>query len=220
MPTTRHQAKVADASDGADHGETSTHIALPEDLQLDTLYDLLPDADLSCPTPSDILALYRLCAGQATDLNALQRDVEAAQAEAEKKDVELDQALQDSERRSRDQESQTESLQADLEKVRKERDHLGMSRSVPVILAANGSNNKLAASNKELTEDIARLTNSQTTTSGAVEEANRRVQDVEREKRDLVGVTSRLQEENTQREGALTRLIKFTLPYNTFSQRN
>ena len=59
----------------------------------------------------------------------------------------------------------------------------------------------IAASKSKLQNDIAELQHSQSQTVSETETLKHRVEDVEREKRDLVGVISRLKEEGTQRTG-------------------
>jgi len=59
----------------------------------------------------------------------------------------------------------------------------------------------IVASKSKLQNDIAKLQNSQSQTVSETETLKHRVEDVEREKRDLVGVVSRLKEEGTQRTG-------------------
>jgi len=52
-----------------------------------------------------------------------------------------------------------------------------------------------------LQTQLTTLSSSQSSTSSEVETLQRRVDDTEREKRDLVGVISRLKDEGTQRDG-------------------
>jgi len=59
----------------------------------------------------------------------------------------------------------------------------------------------IAASKSKLQNDIAELQYSQSQTVSENEILKHRVEDVEREKRDLVGVVSRLKEEGIQRTG-------------------
>lgn len=49
--------------------------------------------------------------------------------------------------------------------------------------------------------EITSLSNSQSSSSSEVEALKHRVEDTEREKRDLVGVISRLKQESSQRDG-------------------
>ena len=60
----------------------------------------------------------------------------------------------------------------------------------------------VVASKIALEAQLSSVSNSQTSTSTEVESLKHRIEDVEREKRDLVGVVSRLKEDAAQREGA------------------
>ena len=62
-------------------------------------------------------------------------------------------------------------------------------------------NSVSAASQAALKAKIASLSSSQSSSSTELEELKRRVNDTEREKRDLIGVISRLKQESSQREG-------------------
>jgi len=53
----------------------------------------------------------------------------------------------------------------------------------------------------DLQNQLTTLSSSQSSTSSEVETLRRRVEDTEREKRDLVGVVSRLKDEAMQRDG-------------------
>ena len=64
---------------------------------------------------------------------------------------------------------------------------------------------------------ITELSTSKSSSSEEVENLKHRVDDTEREKRDLVGVISRLKQETSQREGESWFL--FSLPFLTNSQR-
>ena len=55
--------------------------------------------------------------------------------------------------------------------------------------------------NKSLKAQVAQLSTSQSSTSSEVETFKRRADEVEREKRDLMGVISRMKEEGAHREG-------------------
>ena len=59
----------------------------------------------------------------------------------------------------------------------------------------------VVASKIALEAQLASVSTSQTSTSTEVESLKHRIEDVEREKRDLVGVVSRLKEDAAQREG-------------------
>lgn len=52
-----------------------------------------------------------------------------------------------------------------------------------------------------LQEQLTTLSTSQSSASNEVENLKRRVEDTEREKRELIGVISRLKDEGTQRDG-------------------
>jgi nucleoprotein TPR len=53
----------------------------------------------------------------------------------------------------------------------------------------------------KLQEQLTTLSTSQSSASTEVENLKRRVEDTDREKRELIGVISRLKEEGTQRDG-------------------
>lgn len=55
----------------------------------------------------------------------------------------------------------------------------------------------------ELQAQLTAISSTQTTSSAEVDALKHRVEDTEREKRDLIGIVSRLKEDATQREGAL-----------------
>lgn len=65
----------------------------------------------------------------------------------------------------------------------------------------------LAASRNELQAKLASLTTSQSASSTEVDTLRHRVEDVEREKRDLMGVVSRLKEDSSQRDGEFDVLL-------------
>jgi hypothetical protein len=106
-------------------GTHSLTIVTPEDLDVDALSSLVPDADLSEPNSEVIISVYRLLLQHAAELNATQRQLDESRAEVEKKDVELDQALQDRESMSKELEQSQESALVELEKSKREKDQLG-----------------------------------------------------------------------------------------------
>ena len=106
-------------------GTHSLTIVTPEDLDVDTLSSLVPDADFSEPNSEVIISVYRLLLQHVADLNATQRQLDESRAEVEKKDVELDQALQDRESMSKELEQSQESAHVELEKCKREKDELG-----------------------------------------------------------------------------------------------
>ena len=136
MMKTRRSRKAATAA-AAEAGSSSDvlqpsddsrfTISIPDDLDIDALSSLVAEVDFSSPSTETIMSVYRLLVQQATDLNATQRELDEARAEAEKKDIELDQALQDRESMSKDLEQTLESAQTDLKKAKQERDQLGTS---------------------------------------------------------------------------------------------
>jgi nucleoprotein TPR len=130
MMRTRRKARVAtddhegDTSGMADESYPFV-VSIPEDVDLDSLSDLLPGTSLTSPSPEAIIALYRLLLAQALEGRSITQELDEARAELEKKDVELDQALQDRESMSRDLETSLESVHTQLNQMRDERDQLG-----------------------------------------------------------------------------------------------
>ncbi|KAL0058021.1 Protein mlp1 [Marasmius tenuissimus] len=163
-------------------------VPLPEDLDLDSLSNVLPDDfDIHSPTPEAVAVLYELLVSQSSNLDATQRDLDEARAESEKKEVELDQALQDRETQSKDLETQLESVQEELKQVKKERD-------------------QLVSTQNELQTKVAALSSSQTSSTSEVQELKNRLDDAEREKRELLGIISRLKQEESQRDEEIQNL--------------
>lgn len=121
VETRRKSQAIKSADDDEDNG-----LQIPDDVDLETLAQILPDVKLTGPSPEDIVALYKLLIAQASDIDATQRELDEAHANAEKKDVELDQALQDRERTSKDLETRLESIQEELNHVKGERDELSV----------------------------------------------------------------------------------------------
>ncbi|KAF8887179.1 hypothetical protein BD779DRAFT_1672932 [Infundibulicybe gibba] len=193
MMKTRRKSKAAAAAAVEDEHEAGGHIDavfnvnIPEDIDTDVLSSLLPEANFTSPTPEVILGLYKLILGQVADLDASQRDLDESRAEAEKKDVELDQALQDRETLAKEMESSLEAVQEDLRQVKQERD-------------------QLLTSNTALQTQLQELRNSQSSSSSEVDTLKHRVDDTEREKRDLLGVVSRLKQDASQREEEIQTL--------------
>ncbi|THH00176.1 hypothetical protein EW026_g2304 [Hermanssonia centrifuga] len=142
---------------------------------------------LDSPSPEAIVSLYRLIAGQASEIDATTRELEGTKAEVERKDIELDQALQDRESASRELETTLENVQNELRQVKQEKEEIVASRSA-------------------LQAQLSAISNSQSMSSSEVETLKHRVEDTEREKRDLVGLVSRLKEDAVQREGEVQSL--------------
>ncbi|KAK0441608.1 hypothetical protein EV421DRAFT_2082889 [Armillaria borealis] len=195
MKTRRKTKALASASEDAAPSsplptdDTSLSVTIPDDLDVDTLSTLIPNATLAYPSPDTILALYRLALSQVADLDATQRTVDELRAQAEKTDVELDQALQDKESLSRDLGSQLEATQTEVKELKQERD-------------------QLVSSQVELKAEILRLSTTQSTSSTELDDVRRRLEDSEREKRDVMAVVSRLKQDETQREEEIQTLRK------------
>ncbi|PBK97398.1 hypothetical protein ARMGADRAFT_637587 [Armillaria gallica] len=195
MKTRRKTKALASASEDAapssplPQEDTSLSVTIPDDLDVDTLSTLIPNSTLAYPSPDTILALYRLALSQAADLDATQRTADDLRAQAEKTDVELDQALQDKESLSRDLGSQLEATQAEVKELKQERD-------------------QLVSSQAELKAEISRLSTTQSTSSTELDDVRRRLEDSEREKRDVMAVVSRLKQDETQREEEIQTLRK------------
>ncbi|KAF5382472.1 hypothetical protein D9615_003024 [Tricholomella constricta] len=193
MMKTRRKSKAASAAAAADADTATSHsdeafvLTIPEDVDLDSLSELLPETNLNSPSPDTIITLYRLLLAQALEGRSIAQELDEARADVEKKDVELDQALQDRESLSRDLESSLESVQNELSQVKRERDQLAVSQTA-------------------LQAQIQALSNSQSSSSSELDTLKRRVEDTEREKRDLVGVISRLKQEGAQQEEEIQTL--------------
>lgn len=190
-----------DFADDHDDAEPLFSISLPEDVDLEALNELLPDTDWASPTAEGIASIYKFLLSQVAESEAAQRELDELRANAERKDVELDQALQDREQTSTVLESQIETLQTELKGVKAERDAL--CRFLPPLTSHAFSLSFTVASQSDLQAQIRALSSSHTSSSTEVDDLKHRLQDVEREKRDLVGVISRLKEESSQREGAV-----------------
>ncbi|KAI0260660.1 hypothetical protein BC834DRAFT_925773 [Gloeopeniophorella convolvens] len=143
--------------------------------------------DFISPSPDAILALYRIVVSQAVDLDVATRDLEDARADIERKDVELDQALQDRESSTATLEAQLKDAQEELARAKSERDSLASSKST-------------------LETQISTLSSSQSLSSTELDSFKHRVEDTEREKRDLLGVVSRLKEDSAQRDEEIQTL--------------
>ena len=196
-------ATAATSRNARVEGTHSLTIVTPEDLDVDTLSSLVPDADLSEPNSEVIISIYRLLLQHVADLNSTQRQLDESRAEVEKKDVELDQALQDRESMSKELEQSQESAHVELEKCKREKDQLGTHCNALYSLrvAHRVLGGFTAASQSASQSQIMALEATQTSSTSEVDKLRKRVDDVEREKRDLVGVISRLKQENESREG-------------------
>ncbi|KAH9056279.1 hypothetical protein EDB87DRAFT_1637584 [Lactarius vividus] len=162
-------------------------VPIPEDLDFDYLSRVLPDVSLDTPSPDSILSLYRLVVTQAVGLENAHHDLDESRAENERKDVELDQALQDRESSVSSLETQVKGLQEELTKVKQDRDALASSKS-------------------NLESQISTMNSSQSVSSTELDSFKHRVEDTEREKRDLLSVVSRLKEDSAQRDEEIQTL--------------
>ncbi|KAG6850340.1 hypothetical protein H0H93_014613 [Arthromyces matolae] len=180
MTKTRSQAHGAAAPHEASQHE-GLALNLPEDVDLEALNDLLPETDLTSPSSDTIITVYRLLLAQALEGRSIALELDEARADLDKKEIELDQALQDKETAARDLDETLGGIQNDLNQVRQERDQLVLSQS-------------------SLQAQIQNLSNSQTVSSTELDNMKRRVEDTEREKRDLVGVISRLKQDGGQQD--------------------
>lgn len=203
---------VAPHSQAASSSRLEFSVPIPDDLNLEYLSRLLPDISFEAPSPDSISSLYRLVVSQAVDLDGAHRDLEESRAENERKDVELDQALQDRESSVYSLEAQAKALQEELAKAKQERDTLGESTrlkghpcrrvfTLPLLLCIPSS---LASSKSNLESQISTLSSSQSISSTELDSFKHRVDDVEREKRDLLGVVSRLKGDSAQSDGMLS----------------
>ncbi|KAH8980106.1 hypothetical protein EDB92DRAFT_1901586 [Lactarius akahatsu] len=162
-------------------------VPIPEDLDFDYLSRVLPDVSFDTPSPDSVLSLYRLVVTQAVGLENAHHDLEESRAENERKDVELDQALQDRESSVSSLETQVKGLQEELTKVKQDRDALASSKS-------------------NLESQISTMNSSQSVSSTELDSFKHRVEDTEREKRDLLSVVSRLKEDSAQRDEEIQTL--------------
>lgn len=196
------EASPGPASQPSAQNATSLTVDIPEDLDFDFLSSVLPDTRLDSPTPESILSLYRLIVSQASEAEAAQRELEEARAEVSRKDVELDQALQDRETASKDLEITLENVQKELDQVKQEKEELGTrSYAMQLVPPTNCIILVIVVSRAELQARLTAISSTQTTSSAEVDALKHRVEDTEREKRDLIGIVSRLKEDATQREG-------------------
>jgi nucleoprotein TPR len=135
MKTRRKSKAAAAAAAEQEHDQSSTQateesnpftIFLPSDVDLESLSTLLPDINITSPSPESVVALYKLLLAQASEIDATQRRLDEWRADVEKKDVELDQAWQDRETLSKEFVTSMESAHSELNEVKRERDQLGM----------------------------------------------------------------------------------------------
>ncbi|KAI6151410.1 hypothetical protein EDD17DRAFT_1636802 [Pisolithus thermaeus] len=162
-------------------------IPIPVDVDIEALSNLIPQVSFTNPTPETIVSVYRLLLAQVAETDATQRDIEELRAEVERKDIELDQAVQDGETKSKDLETSLEAAQSKLSALTNERD-------------------ELVESNNVLQAKIASLATSRTSSSTELDHLRHRIEECENEKRDLIGVVSRLKEDASQRDEEIQTL--------------
>lgn len=160
----------------------TSKLSIPPDIPLEDLSNLIPDAAFDSPSPETILHIYRLVLAQATDLSSSTKELEDARARIVRKDVELDQALQDKENAVSELEQSVEAAHNELKVAAQQRE-------------------ELSASQATLQSQLSTLSNTQSTRSSELDTLQRRVEDTEREKRDLVVVVDRLRTDCAQAEG-------------------
>jgi nucleoprotein TPR len=138
---TRRKSKAAAAAEQEHDAESSQIIeetssnapltvAIPADVDVDSLSNIVPDASLTSVSPETVVLIYKVLLAQSLQNDTAQRELDEARAEAEKKDVELDQALQDREGLSKELETSLETVQAELNRIKQERDELGTCTSI------------------------------------------------------------------------------------------
>lgn len=212
MTLTRRKSKAAAAAAAAqqeapsqDTDSPSTFapftISVPSDIDLDALGSLIPGEPLESPTEDTVLHLYRTLLAHVTQVDATTREVEELRAEAEKKEVELDQAYQDRENDKKEMEVLVDSLQKELGSVKAERDELGACCCG--LSASRYSTNVVSpgTTRAALQTQLSSTSNSHNASSVELSNLKTHIEDVEREKRDLVSIISRLKEDCTQRDG-------------------
>ena len=166
----------------------NVHIDIPEDISLQDLSTLIPVSSLGAPSPEAIIHIYRIILAQAADLASATTELETARAQIVRKDVELDQALQDKESAVSELEQSVEAAHSELRTVTSQREELNASQAT-------------------LLSQISTLSSSQNTHSSELDAFQRRVQETEREKRDLVVVIDRLRTDGAQAEGEASTLL-------------
>ncbi|KAF9242663.1 hypothetical protein BU15DRAFT_72775 [Melanogaster broomeanus] len=176
-----------DISMSAPASSASFHVPIPTDLDIDALSNILPEVSFSKPDPETILGIYRILLAQVAENDAMQRDLEEARAEVDRKEIELDQAIQDGETKTKDLENSLEAVQKELNTIKVERD-------------------QLAVSNKDLEALLSSLSTTQSSSSSELDQFKHRIEEAEREKRDLIGVVSRLKEDASQRDEEVQNL--------------
>ena len=219
MTSTRRKTKAAAAAAAAQQeaapsqdtpsalASTAFTVSLPSDIDLDALSALIPGEPLEAPSEDTVLHLYRTLLAHATQVDVTTREIEELRAEAEKKEVELDQAYQDRENDKKELENLADNLQRELKTTKAERDELGMYSCsqggyryfINVVWSA--------ATRVALQTQLSSTSSTHNASSVELGNLKTRIEDVEREKRDLVSIVSRLKEDCAQRDGTKIRLV-------------
>jgi nucleoprotein TPR len=199
-PDNELAGSVAPFEGSASSSRVDFSVPFPDDIDLEHLSRLLPGVSFEAPSQEALLSLYRFVTSQAVDLDAALRDLEDSRAEVERKEVELDQVFQDRESSVLSLETQVKSLQEELAKVKEERNTFGKlvatCHDIEYIFTCS-----LASSKSNLESQVSSLSSSQSISSTELDCFRHRVDDVQREKRDLLSVVSRLKEDSAQRDG-------------------
>jgi len=227
MTSTRRKTKAAAAAAAAQQEVASSQdapsastlaaftISLPSDIDLDALSTLIPGESLEAPSEDTILHLYRTLLVHVTQVDAVTREVEELRAEAEKKEVELDQAYQDRENDKKELENLADNLQKELRIIKDERDELGAYLCSLVSRRHSINVVWVAAARVVLQTQLSSTSSSHNASSVELDNLRTRVEDVEREKRDLVSIVSRLKEDCVQRDGTEIHLVMTVLDTDT-----
>lgn len=194
---------------------TTFSISLPSDIDLDALSALIPGEPLEVPTEDTVLHLYRTLLAHVTQLDATTHEVEELRAEAEKKEVELDQAYQDRENDKKEMENLADNLQKELKIVKSERDELGMCSGGLGVHCSSIDVAWVATAKVALQTRLSSTSSSHNASSAELNNLKTRVEDVEREKRDLISIVSRLKEDCAQRDGTKMRFAMVILLADT-----
>lgn len=195
-------------------------VTLPDDIDEDALSKLIPEINLASLSSDDVLSIYRLLLSQLISLDSAQRERDEARADTERKDIELDQALQDKEHLSNDFEASVELIHKELQQVKQVRDQLGScNASFPRISIILIYSFTLVVEDKTtLQNQITAISASQHSSTSETTSLKERVEDTEREKRELVGVISRLKDEGSQREGKGYHYLNYIIPEQSIEE--
>ncbi|KDQ20838.1 hypothetical protein BOTBODRAFT_320357 [Botryobasidium botryosum FD-172 SS1] len=178
---------TVDLDDPASSLSAKFSLSFPSDFPLERLKSYLPAVSLAAPTQDDILSVYKYILDHGAGLEDANRALDESRAEVVKKEVELDQALQD-------HESIVNELRSSVEDVTRELAQVKLEKS------------ELAAVRSTLESQLGALNNNQSSSSAELDALRRRVEDSDREKRDLVSVVNRMREDGTRREEEIDSL--------------